>query len=70
MVWTALPQSGHRDDGVPKGGRNTGELGVGIVLLAVIHNRGEYDDGHGKGKDQKAQLGSTAFERVTEYPKS
>ena len=43
-----LPQSCHRDDGIPETRRDRGERGVGHVLLAVEHYRGKDDDGHGQ----------------------
>ena len=51
-----LPQCGHGDDGVPKGGRDGGEGGVLNVLFTVKHDGGEDDDGHGQGEHQEAQL--------------
>ena len=61
-----VPEGGHGDDGVPEGGRNGGEIGVGDVLLGVEHDGGEDDDGHGQREDEEAQLAGAALERVAE----
>ena len=61
-----LPECGHCDNGVPKRGRNGGEIGAIDVLFGVEHDGGEDDDGHGQREDQEAQLGSAALERVAQ----
>ena len=35
-------------------------------LLAVEHDGGEDDDGHGEGEDEEAQLGGARLQRVAE----
>jgi len=60
------PESGHRDDGVPEGGWNGGEVGALDVLLGVEHDRGKDDDGHGQREDEEAELGGARLERVAE----
>lgn len=65
-----LPQRGHGDDGVPKGGRDRSEICSIHILFGVKHDRSEYDNGHGQGKHQEAEFGSARLERITEYAKS
>lgn len=60
------PERGHRDDGVPEGGWNGGEICALDVLLGVEHDRGEDDDGHGQREDEEAELRGARLERVAE----
>lgn len=41
-----------------------------FVPFSIKHNSGEYDDGHGKGKEEKAQLRGTALECVAQNPQA
>ena len=64
------PERRHGDDGIPERLWNAGELGTLDVLLCVVHDGGEDDDGHGEGEEEEAELGGAAPQGVAEDPES
>ena len=67
--WTS-PKGGHGDDGVPEGGGDGVEGGVLDILLAVEHDGGKDDDGHGEAEHEEAELGGAALEGVAKDAES
>lgn len=65
-----LPECGHGDNSVPESGRNGCECWVLNALLAVKHDGGENNDGHGQGKHQEPQLRGTRLQGVTKDTKT
>ncbi len=65
-----LPKCCHGDYGVPEGCWDAGEVGSLGAFLSVEHDGGKYDDGHGEGKQEEAQLGSTALQSITQDPQA
>ncbi len=65
-----LPKCCHGDYGVPEGGWDAGEFGSLGAFLGVEHDGGKYDDGHGEGKQEEAQLGSAALQGITQDPQA
>lgn len=61
-----VPKSGHSDDRVPEGRGYASELGIFDILLGIVHDGGEYDDGHGEREQHEAELTHAALERVAE----
>ena len=64
------PKCGHGDNGIPEGCRDASKVGLVCVLLGIKPNSGKDDDGHGKGKEEKAQLRGTALECVAQNPQA
>ncbi len=62
----AVAQRRHGHDGVPERGRDGREGGVLHALLAVEHDGGENDDGHGQREHQEAQLGRARLKGVAQ----
>lgn len=64
------PKCGHGDNGIPEGCRDASKVGLVCALLGIKPNSGKDDDGHGKGKEDKAQLRGIVLECVVQNPQA
>ena len=70
MMRTDWPERRHGNDGVPEGVRDAGEGRIVDVLLGVVHDRREDDDGHAQREHEEAQLAGAGRQGLAEDPQT